>query len=507
MLIKNNSKTSYCSKKQYININDSYNYLSSFQAYVRTYYDYQYVQSNYGVAYFYTLTFNDLNLNTINYNGISINTHNHKLLHLWIDNVYKILLRKFDCKSRFFITSECGEGKGSRKKGNNPHYHVILYVIPTIENMLPTSKEMLSIVRYCWQGTDLDLTLKQNSYIAKTCKNGILKEGKNLGLIESLNALSYVCKYVSKDIETKEHYDIIKNYYYYKFYNEKLLSCLKCIDNLIYILQKSGLNETYCNEIQLDNINSIDEFELYLFDFVKNNHGSTEFILCNINKLYKDIYNTYRLIHKEYDFLDYIPKTFYPQMMGFKLAKQNIVETCSGTFIKIDNKLCPISKCFFNKLYKTHLRSCPSYSRYNYDGINYLCRTIQNRIDILAAKANLYCNDKNICKLYSMYKLVYEHRLIPISDFNKPLEMLKDYKNYMELESIFSFRRTFGIELNLDNYEKAIMHPQFYPYRSIFTSISNVIEKSEIADKQHKEENFEHKKHVKKLLNSYRYEY
>lgn len=156
----------------------------------RLYWEFEYTKLKKGKAFFYTLTYNDahipyyLGMPCFSYKDIRLVTNGL---------ITKELKRKYGCSMRYFIACETGEGKGSRGEGKNPHYHMILFVVPDNQySTMPSDTAIRSLIRRVWHGSDQYVDYKNARF-------GIAREGDNLGVVDSIAALKYVSKYVLKD--------------------------------------------------------------------------------------------------------------------------------------------------------------------------------------------------------------------------------------------------------------------------------------------------------------------
>lgn len=133
----------------------------------RCFYHWQKFQSIGGVTFFYTLTFNNYNLPYYD----NIQCFDKKLVQRFLKRLSARLYRAGYGKLDYFLSSEFGEKK------HRPHHHVLFFV---------PSKISPSVFR---------------KILAETWCYGLIKEGDNFGVVRDSNAVRYVCKYVSKDID------------------------------------------------------------------------------------------------------------------------------------------------------------------------------------------------------------------------------------------------------------------------------------------------------------------
>lgn len=130
--------------------------------FVRCYYEWKEADK----AFFYTLTFNNVNLPTF----MGLPCFDKRYVQLFLKRLRERLSR-YDLKLKYLITSEYGERYG------RPHYHAIFYLYGKFNI---NSYFFYRLVEESWQ-------------------YGFVKAGDNLGLIDSYKGIQYVVKYVTKD--------------------------------------------------------------------------------------------------------------------------------------------------------------------------------------------------------------------------------------------------------------------------------------------------------------------
>ncbi|QCS36426.1 replication initiator protein [Capybara microvirus Cap3_SP_367] len=183
------------------------------------YYQWKETVDNDGQCYFYTLTYNDNALPK--FNGVPC--FDYEDHDKFLDVLSHKLLRSYGTKLKYFSTTERGEGKGFRGKGNNPHYHMLFFLTNannpnySYKKIRPT--DFCAIVKNYWQGTT-----KEGKNVAQHYKYGIAAPGDNFGLVKSPQAVTYCCKYVCKDAAERSNYDSQVHYIVSKTINETLSS-------------------------------------------------------------------------------------------------------------------------------------------------------------------------------------------------------------------------------------------------------------------------------------------
>lgn len=161
----------------------------------RLYFEYKATEVKNGSTFFYTLTYNDKALPK--YNGM--NCFDYEDLRDLLNGAFKKkLIRNYHCNFKYFVGSELGEGKGKRGMNNNPHYHVIFFVVPEEGYTVISPKEFKALVEMYWQG------FKEGEGKYVDAKYGIARPGNNYGLVDSFHAISYCAKYVTKDVRMKD---------------------------------------------------------------------------------------------------------------------------------------------------------------------------------------------------------------------------------------------------------------------------------------------------------------
>lgn len=135
---------------------------------IRNYYEFLNTKNHNGIVFNYTLTYNDENLP--HYLGFPTFDKTHvqkflKLLRKWLVKDGYI----HDGGLRYFLTSEFG------KLHQRPHYHIILY-----------------LDSYIFPDT-------MTNYVRKFWKYGFIGYGKLGAEVRDFHALTYACKYITKD--------------------------------------------------------------------------------------------------------------------------------------------------------------------------------------------------------------------------------------------------------------------------------------------------------------------
>lgn len=238
-LLYNNTHYYCCNNKLFNEIPDSTSWefeSSKRQSYSqRLYWEFEYCKSVGGQAFFYTFTYNDASLPHFDCKRLDIKSGEWKdysfpcfsydhIRLLTNGLISKILRRQYGSQMRYFVACERGEGKGwYRKKGMNPHYHVIFFVFPLSPDIrkdkdpeykpIPPGR-FLHLCRSVWQYKSThDRSYKRVKCDYKSARFGHCQPGDDCGLISDFDALSYVSKYVVKDSVQYSDDLFVKSYY------------------------------------------------------------------------------------------------------------------------------------------------------------------------------------------------------------------------------------------------------------------------------------------------------
>lgn len=165
---------------------------------VRLYYEFLHCKNvSHGKTFYYTLTYNDKHIPRINGRVV----FDYADIRTFLNGAfYKFIRSKYDCSLKYCVFGERGDGKGFRGFGNNPHYHVILFLRPNKEGTsfdIPTD-EFTEYVRYYWQGDKRHFN--DPGVNPRDFKFGIVEEGSEGAEVIDYRAFSYCCKYCSKSV-------------------------------------------------------------------------------------------------------------------------------------------------------------------------------------------------------------------------------------------------------------------------------------------------------------------
>ena len=352
--------------------------------YVRLYFHWHHVRALGGLCYFYTLTYNDKALPY--FQGIPCFNHNNLREFMRSSGFDKVLFRDYGFRLQYFVSCELGEGKGKRGFDNNPHYHVIFFLIPDGKQNKPFNSVVFrDLVRKYWCGpchTPEGRRISPYNY-----KYGIAMPGKNHGLVESAAALRYVSKYVLKDAV-------------YRKLRKSLIDAAK-LDIYNRLCKKSKAVELYYKYA----------YNPHLFPL-----ETPEVVEC-INRLFG------RLYRKEI-FRLYVPKVFISQGVGLYSLKHVNSDGYTIT-IPIDSKKIvdvPIPLYCYRKMYYDIVKDAVGNNKYvlNSDGIalkvSRLDDELNKKVNEIYSLLPVYSND---------FKLGYD----PVDPFGL-MGILYDYAKY-----------------------------------------------------------------------------
>lgn len=420
----------------------------------RLYYEFEQTKKQGGTTFFVTLTYNDRSVP--NYLGFSCFDYND-LVYLVNGGFKKQINRKFNCELKYFISAELGEGKGKRGFENNPHYHVLFFVKPFSNGLVPSPSQFLHLVKKYWQGFD-EITDGWHNY--KTTGKGIVKEGKFGVVVNSFRALSYCSKYVLKDVRLRNNEEKIREILtdnYYNQFSEINEDVIKYVSELVEDDIRIYRNR-YCNKCRISNgvgVSALESIENKLCPKIplpcKNGYKSRTPCLYLYRKLFCDkvkdsIGNTIYVLNK--DGIDY------------KLANlQSNIQSIKNKVISYKSLL--LDKDFFNKVLNSDIS------------------TLSIDFDTFKESFDNIVYESNICERYAVYKQIYEGRYFafdktgndifrtfptiePYNDYSKFLQPSYYFTDYL-FDAAFDFLKS-----DCQGYLSYDMHPFFYKYLVYF---------------------------------------
>lgn len=432
--------------------------------YIRLYYHYKHVISIGGSAYFYTLTYNDKALP--HYGDVPCVDYEDLRYFLRSSGFDKVLLRKYAMRLGYFITCELGEGKGKRGIENNPHYHCIFFLTP-VETDKPhellTPSLFQSLVRTYWQGENYE-NVRRRDY-----KFGVACEGDNLGVINSPHALSYVVKYVGKDLPAR-------------LLERKL--CAVAIRELYGKLLQSCFIQTSWLRIAKKKYPTLEAFEA--LEMFKTDVDVKSFV----HRLFKRFYKR-KLLNR------YSAKIRISQGIGLSALKELSPDGLTVTIPYNNNiRTVNIPSYLYRKLYYDVIKDAKNNNKYilNDKGIemrlNTLHKTFKSVSDTLEKSLQLHATEFDVVtsldsdynvfltakKLYPVYTSIYRDRLCP--DVYHELHYESDLQDFLIMDSLcaeyFEFDQSIVFFKGKRTYRS---HVSFQPYMIYFNLFDKLIEK------------------------------
>lgn len=434
--------------------------------YVRNYYHYKYIKSINGEAFFVTLTYNEKNLPR--WFGHAC-CDNRDLRWLLNSSGFRQCLRdKYGVKLGYFITTEYGEGKGVRGKGNNPHYHAVFYLwtddhSPVFSHISPTRFKVL--LKKYWQGV--------GRRSAKDYVKGKVDFGKEGGVINSAAAISYVSKYCVKD-QTVLH------------------NTLSIRDEIYSFLIRRLVDKPYFESKYFTSSNIDAELSLILSHIT----FYPEF------KVYID--RAFRLFYRHLWRNVYSPKVFQSQGIGLYGLNFVDIENCTIQVPDEDKvvKQDPLPLYLYRKVYMDTVKTADGQNKYvlNELGIQHRLDSLNDKIqfvadesrNILAAYSSdridanfppfISCVLKSISKLdcfnldfferYAVYTLVYKDRIC--RNLGSSLNFFDDYCEFLQPD-FYEVQQDDYSYASLCKLPRYSMHPYFRDYVSYFDALDELL--------------------------------
>lgn len=481
----------------------------------RLYWEYRYCADNDGQTFFYTLTYSDKNIPKYTTwsedNGVlckhTQNVFDYKDL-VWLLNgaFKKMLLRKYGTNFKYFVGAELGEGAGVRGYANNPHYHILFFLRSAGSTEYPyrkiSEREFTSLIRQYWQGFDEGEPFRHH----RQYRYGIVKESDKGALVSDFRAISYVSKYVTKDVVLRKHERKIYSscyHLYERFYNvlnrQHVLSFINRYQFKINTNLLTPFGDLRIKHYEWKGIMSQDMYN----EFLKFSHECIEAKIKDKINEYRNRYcNKCRISNGVGDYaLEQISDEMNPSIK---------IPTKKG----IVNR--PISQYYYRKLYTDVVKDVNGNSVrvLNAKGIeyqkNHLIQRLEKMKNKMSAKVQLLedpnfyeklkssdLNDKvsmtyeqykslyknltsyESLKRYAEYKLIYEHRfcevwsdgpsggivfdnIAPLDDFSWFIQP-SFYQTTYDRSRVESF-----LENHCKGYISYNAHPYFLCYMRIF---------------------------------------
>lgn len=523
----------------------------------RLYWEWKYCTDHNGQTFFYTLTYN--NKNVPKYNGQNCFDY-EDLRKLLNGGLSKKLLREYGTKFKYFVGAELGEGKGTRKNKNNPHYHILFFLRSAENKEYPYIKiqplQFRSLIRYYWQGVDQDIEGYTNY---KDFKKGIIKEGENLGLVTDYRAISYCAKYVTKDIglikrEENIKQEIRKEWHkkiytcaesYERFWEEYILpkynipkECsteekkeykwntkqiadqfgVKELGNLKFenewtdycfaTIQKFGLQKQFyeeCNKYLDEKIKAkINEYRNRYCNKCRISHGVGDYALetkIDTNKPKIGIYNKYG--YQERNINLYYYRKIYCDIVKDPLGNNKYILNEKGIEYNINKLKDKIEKLKDETLANLSVLTEEIAEDMLKSNINTEC--ILNWYDIKALKQN---EEKDtIAERYSIFKLVYEGRFYKIENNRHPkIDPYNDFRNFLQPDYNTTNYDIDPVNMFLQNMDQNFMayntHPYFLQDMQFYTLFDTITDYLFIKMDNQKEKENENLKKTKQFHKS-----
>lgn len=212
--------------------------------FIRCYYQWQTAGWH---GFFYTLTFNQENLPI----SCGIPTFSKRKVQLFLKRL-RHYLKSYGIKLKYMITSEFGELR------DRPHHHAIFFVDKWMNPVL-----FYKLVEKAWQ-------------------YGFVKYGDNFGIVNSASGISYVTKYITKDLAFQDKYlNRLRSAVYQRY--ERLFQYLcQRYDDLRQLVFVCRSDVYRFSMFRLFDNSPVDK-EDYLYDFVqKFLHKANEMFLSRI---------------------------------------------------------------------------------------------------------------------------------------------------------------------------------------------------------------------------------
>ncbi len=434
--------------------------------YVRNYYHYKYIKSINGEAFFVTFTYNEKNLPR--WFGYAC-CDNRDIRWFLNDSGFRQCLRDtYKVNLGYFITTEYGEGKGVRGKGNNPHYHAIFYLwcddhTPVFSRISPTRFKCL--VKKYWQG--------RNRRSPKDYLKGKVDFGKQGGVVNSLAAIGYVCKYCIKDQVIRNHFNDVYR-----------LIRLSLVHRLV---SKPYFNSAFINVSNIDEESSL---ILRYFDFYP-------YFKARIDRAYNLFY---RRLHRNV----YSPKVF--QSQGIGLYGLNFVDIEKGTIEVPDSKKVvkhvTLPLYLYRKVYMDTVKTADGQNKYvlNDVGIKYRIDSLNDKLQFVAdSSRNILASytenqiqenlskriadklncikvcsdfDSDFYTRYAVYTLIYRDRIC--SDLMAPLDFFGDYLKFLRPD-FYEVEQDEYPYFMICSYPRYSLHPYFRDYVEFFDALDELL--------------------------------
>lgn len=421
----------------------------------RLYWQFRYCEDNAGQTFFYTLTYNDkacpryLGRNCFDYED---------LRDLFTGGFRKQLLRKYGSTFKYFVGAELGDGKGQRGLFNNPHYHILFFVVSACDDRYPyvqiSPEDFRHLVRLYWQGFDEDEDKKNGVFHSyKSAKYGISREGDNCGLVTDFRACVYCAKYCVKDVGLRKFESDVAKVLRFNL-------CSQYSGDELEQKVKEGLNyyrNRYTNKVRISQ--GVGDYAL---DFISDKLDPRIQIpskdglkfrpigMYYYRKLFTDVYkdesgSNIRVLNE----------------LGIQYKLQKLSKRIDKLVSKTAGFLHLLNRDLFNKMVASDVNTDVTYS---YDDF-----------------VRMFCQDhsEKILNRYAEFKLVYKDRYFffdrdkyCLPDCYPPINLYSDYEGFLQ-PSFFTidrsdFRLTDFLDKPNPSWLSYSSHPYFLPYMRLF---------------------------------------
>ncbi|QCS36488.1 replication initiator protein [Capybara microvirus Cap3_SP_423] len=484
---------------------------------IRAYYQFEETKLKGGQQFFYTLTYNDDHLPTF----LGRNCHDYNdIRYLTVGAFAKKLLRHYNLSMKYMISSECGEGKGKRGYGQNPHYHIIFDLRPLVPGASICPIEFRSLLREYWQGVDEDPLAPGSK--PQQYKFGIVQEGQNLGQIDNAyNASAYVSKYLVKTIDQRKearevlrelYLQVVKSFERVKYYKDFLDNTFDEYDFRLHRYYQIYTETNWCNSPNIPHYDAVPRDDEDFLEWLCLHHcwnRFSEWFASDINEEYRKQKNEYRN--------RYAPKVRISN--GFGDYALNFVDENNKVPLMTfkGHKLKKIGSHLYRKLYKDwYVDPITKTVRYK-DKDSAIIGKIQTLDDVIlhktnCVKAKLQKSSRpelaSLSNMYSIFDTVYRDRIIRLTDerfYDDSCITPEVYQDYLyncliDAQNFNHFRDVtpksdYFCQKFVDGVNPEHM-PFFAPFRKDFEDITNILDISCAQQDQQKYVAWEKQKKV-----------
>lgn len=455
----------------------------------RLFYEYKDTIDKGGFVCFLTLTYNNLHCPT--YEGHPC--FDVEDIRFLTHGKFSRMIEQEGYHMKYFVSCELGDGKGVRK-GQNPHYHMLLFLVPFMKPAVLSPHQVLHMVKEEWQG--FDEANKFRRY--ELADHGIVRAGKFGVKVDGFRALSYCAKYVTKntamlDLESKIAADLWNEYKptlddYISFCDELGIDHLRrfSVDEI------SGVIENTSDPIDCD----------ALFDFGYWVHGDSfeaQYFFNAWYSLKKEIVDhKLRLWRNRYS-----DKVRISDGVG-KCSKDELHMVEGRAFVQIPSKngmkLIPAPLYTYRQKFCDVVKDRNGNNRYilNKSGIELKLGQLDYRLE-KARNAARYAVDAYLqypdafpnfvipsdldeaLNKYAHYNVIYKYRRFRFGEVPAfLLDPVSDYKRFLQPagdKDWNPYNVQFNNHLNDEGYFWYLEHPYFKDYAFFFGCVDGILDK------------------------------